>query len=282
MGTGMARNLIKAGNALVVYNRTEARAEPFRELGATIAKTPRAAASDAEVLITMLANDNAVEAVILGDGDVIHALPAGAVHVSMSTISVALSKRLAAAHAENHQQYLAANVFGRPDVAAAGKLFIIAAGPADQLDRCQPLFAVLGQQTFRAGTDAAAANVIKLAGNFMITTVIESLAESFALAKRHGVDPSVMLEAFTGSLFSAPIYKTYGNIIIDQKFEPPGFKLTLGMKDNSLVLAAAEEAKVSMPMASLVHDHFVTATAAGLSDADWSALSRVTYRNAGL
>src|SRR5207302_10589 len=119
------------------------------------------------------------------------------------------------AHAKNHQQYVAANVFGRPDVAAAGKLFVVAAGPADQVDRCKPLFAVLGQQTFVAGTDAPAANVIKLAGNFMITTVIESLAESFALAKRHGVDPSVMLEAFTGSLFSAPIYKTYGTIIAD-------------------------------------------------------------------
>ena len=144
------------------------------------------------------------------------------------------------------------------------------------------MFAVLGQQTFTAGTDAPAANVIKLAGNFMITTVIESLAESFALAKRYDVDPNVMLEAFTGSLFSAPIYKTYGNIIADQKFEPPGFKLTLGMKDNSLVLAAAEEAKVSMPMASLVHDHFVTAMAAGLTDADWSALATVSLRSAGL
>jgi 3-hydroxyisobutyrate dehydrogenase-like beta-hydroxyacid dehydrogenase len=144
------------------------------------------------------------------------------------------------------------------------------------------LFAVLGQHTFWAGTDASAANVIKLAGNFMITTVIESLAESFALAKKHGVDPKVMLEAFTTSLFSAPIYKTYGDILVNQKFEPPGFKLTLGMKDNTLVLAAAEETNVPMPMASLIHDHFVTAKAAGLADADWSALSRVSYRNAGL
>jgi 3-hydroxyisobutyrate dehydrogenase-like beta-hydroxyacid dehydrogenase len=282
MGAAMARNLIEAGHALIVYNRTEARAKPFRALGATVAKTPRDAASTVEVLITMLADDSAVEAVIFSSGDVIHALPAGAVHISMSTISVALSRRLAAAHAENRQHYLAATVFGRPDVAAAGKLFIIVAGSADQADRCQPVFAALGKQNFRAGTDAPAANVIKLTGNFMITTVIESLAESFALAKKHGVDPSLMLEAFTGSLFSAPIYKTYGNIIVDQKFEPPGFRLTLGMKDNALVLAAAEEAKVPMPMASLVHDHFVAALAAGLADEDWSALARVAYRNAGL
>ena len=280
MGAAMARNLIKAGNTLIVYNRTEARAEPLRSLGATVAKTPRDAASKAEVLITMLADDTAVEEVILASGDVVHALPAGAVHISMSTISVALSKRLAAAHAEHKQHYIAATVFGRPDVAAAGKLFVVAAGPADQVDRCQPLFAAIGQQTFKAGTDASAANVIKLAGNFMITTVIESLAESFALARKHDVDPNVMLEAFTGSLFSAPIYKTYGKLIADQKFEPPGFKLTLGMKDNELVLAAAEDARVPMPMASLVHDHFVTAMAAGLADADWSALE--PYRFAAL
>jgi 3-hydroxyisobutyrate dehydrogenase-like beta-hydroxyacid dehydrogenase len=156
------------------------------------------------------------------------------------------------------------------------------AGPADQVERCQPIFAAIGQHTFNAGTDAPAANVIKLAGNFMITTVIESLAESFSLARKHGLDPRVMLDAFTGSLFSAPVYQTYGNLLIDQKFEPPGFSLTLGMKDNALVMAAAEDANVPMPMASLVHDHFVTAMAAGLADADWSALARASYRNAGL
>ena len=282
MGAAIARNLIKAGNTLIVYNRTPARAEALRPLGATVATTPREAANNVEVLFTMLADDSAVEAVIFSPGDAIHALPAGAVHVSMSTISVALSRRLAAAHAEHQQHYVAATVFGRPDAAAAGKLFIIAAGPADQVDRCQALFAALGQRTIRAGTDAPAANVIKLAGNFMITTVIESLAESFALARKHGIDPSVMLEAFTGSLFSAPIYKTYGDILLKQQFEPPGFALTLGMKDNTLVLAAAEEAEVPMPMASLVHDHFVAAVAAGLANEDWSALARVSYRNAGL
>ena len=177
---------------------------------------------------------------------------------------------------------MAANVFGRPEAAASAKLFIIVAGPTDQLDRCQPLFAVLGQYTFWAGTDALAANVIKLAGNFMITTVIESLAESFALAKKYGVDPKVMPEAFTTSLFLDPIYKTYGDMLVNQKFEPPGFKLTPGMKANTLVLAAGEKANGAIPLTSLIHDHFVTAKATSLADADWSALSRVSYRNADL
>ena len=282
MGAAMARNLIAAGHTLTVFNRTAARAEPLRSLGATVAASPRDAASSVDVLITMLADDGAVEAVLLGPGDAIHALPAGAVHISMSTISVALSRRLAAAHADHQQHYIAACVFGRPDVAAAGKLFVVAAGPEEQVDRCEPVFAAIGQKTLRAGSDAIAANVIKLAGNFLITTVIAGLAESFALALKYGVDPRVMLNVFTSSLFSAPIYRTYGDILAAERFEPAGFKLTLGMKDNTLVLAAAEDAKVPMPMASLIHEQFLTAVATGLADADWSALARVTYRNAGL
>ncbi|HEY1910265.1 MAG TPA: NAD(P)-dependent oxidoreductase, partial [Vicinamibacterales bacterium] len=181
-----------------------------------------------------------------------------------------------------HRHYLAATVLGRPDVAAAGKLFVVVAGPDDQVRRCQPIFDALGQKTFNAGKDAPAANVIKLAGNFMITTVIESLAESVALARKHGIDPHVLLDVLTGSVFSAPIYHTYGTIVVEQNFDPPGFKLPLGMKDNALVLEAARNAAVPMPMASLVRDQFVAAMAAGLAKEDWSAIARITYRNAGL
>src|ERR1700752_231728 len=282
MGSAIARNLIQAGHTLTVYNRTRSRAEPFGSLGARIAETPSQAVGDVEVLFTMMADDAAVEAGILEPGNALQALPAGAVHISMSTISVALSRHLAEAHRERKQHYLSAPVFGRPEAAAAAKLFVVAAGPSEQIELCRPLFDAIGQKTFVAGDDAHAANVIKLAGNFLITTVIESLAEAFAFGRKLGVDPQTFLDVLTNSLFSAPIYRTYGNIIASDKFEPAGFKLPLGLKDNRLLLAAAEEARVPMPMASLVHDRFVTALAQGLAESDWSAIARVSYESAGL
>ncbi len=282
MGSAIARNLIKAGHELRVYNRTQSRAEPFASLGARIAETPSEAAADAEVLITMLADDGALEAVIFEPGNAIKALPAGAVHISMSTIGVALSRRLAEAHRERKQHYVAATVFGRPDVAAAGKLWVVVAGPAEQVERFRPLFDAIGQKTFMAGEEAHAANVIKLSGNFLITTVIESLAEAFAFGRKSGVDPHTFLDILTNSLFPGPLYQTYGNMIAADRFEPAGFKLPLGFKDNRLLLAAAEEAKVPMPMASLVHDRFVAALARGLGESDWAAIARLSYENAGL
>src|SRR5882762_6289859 len=282
MGSAIARNLIKAEHNLTVYNRTRSRAEPFASLGARIAETPSEAAADAEVLITMLADDAAVEGVIFAPGNAIQALPAGAVHVSMSTISVALSRRLAKAHRKRKLHYVAATVFGRPDVAAAGKLFIVAGGPSEPIERCQPLFDAIGQKTFRAGEEAHGANAIKLAGNFIITTVIESLAEAFAFGRKSGVDPHTFLDVLTNSLFPGPVYQTYGNMIASDQFEPVGFKLPLGFKDNHLLLAAAEEAAVPMPMASLVHDRFVAALAQGLGESDWAAIARLSYEDAGL
>jgi 3-hydroxyisobutyrate dehydrogenase-like beta-hydroxyacid dehydrogenase len=282
MGSGMARNLLKAGQHVIVYNRTRKSAEELEPLGAKVANSPSEAAAGVEALITMLADDRAVQDVIFEPGRAIESLPAGAVHISMSTISVDFSRRLAQSHKERHQHYVAAPVFGRPDAAAAGKLFIVSAGPTDQVERCRSLFAAMSQKIFVTSEDAPAANLIKLTGNFLITTMIESLAEAFALVRKSGVDQQKFLEVLTESLFSAPVYKTYGNIIASQKFEPVGFKLPLGFKDNRLVLAAAEEAAVPMPMASLVHDRFVAAMALGLANADWSAVAQIAYKNAGL
>ena len=288
MGSAMARNLIKAGHALTVYNRSRNRAEELKPLGARVAATSGEAAYSAEVAITMLADDHALESVAFGQGTagkgkgILDSLPANAVHVSMSTISVAMSRRLAAAHAERKQHYVAAPVFGRPEAAAAAKLFIVAAGPAAQVERCRPLFDAVGQKTFIAGDDAPGANLMKLTGNFLITTVIEGLAESFALVRKTGLDVNQFLEVLTNSLFNAPIYKTYGGIIAAEKFEPAGFKLPLGLKDNRLLLAAAEEAAVPMPMASLVRDRFLAALAQGMGESDWSSIARVSAKEAGL
>lgn len=282
MGSGMARNLIKAGHKVTVYNRTRSRADELKSDGATVAETAGQAAAGAEAVFTMLADDHALEEVTFGAGKLLESLPEGSIHLSASTISVQLSRRLAAAHREKRQHYVAAPVFGRPEAAAAAKLFVVAAGPQSQIERCQPLFDAIGQKTFVAGDDPPMANVVKLAGNFLITTIIEGLAESFALARKSKVDPGQMLEILTGSLFPAPIYKNYGAMVAHEKFEPVGFKLRLGAKDNRLVLSAAEEAGVPMPIASLVRDQFLAAMAQGMSEDDWAAVARVVYRNAGL
>ena len=282
MGSAMARNLSKAGHKLVVYDRTRSRAQALGAVAERIAESPAEAAIGVEAVITMLADDRAVEEVVLGPGRILASLPEGAVHISMSTISVDLSRRLDSAHRERKQHYIAAPVFGRPDAAAAAKLFIVAAGPTTEVERSKPLFDAMGQKTFFVGEEAPAANLFKLSGNFMITVVIESLAEAFALIRKSGMDHRKFLQIITESLFSAPIYRNYGAIIAEEKFEPAGFRLPLGLKDNRLVLAAAEEVSVPMPLASLVRDRFLAAMSEGCADADWSAIARVSYQEAGV
>jgi len=282
MGSAMARRLIEAGHELTVYNRTRSRAEELGKLGAQAANTPGEAARGVEAVFTMLADDHALEEMVFGKDGVLSQLQPSKAHISLSTISVALSRRLAAAHGQRRQAYLSAPVFGRPEAAAAAKLFIVVAGPKDQIGKCQPLFDAMGQKTFILGEDAPAANVIKLTGNFLISTVIEALSEAFALALKSGIDANQYLEILTNSLFSAPVYRTYGALIASQKFQPVGFKLPLGLKDNRLVLAAAEERAVPMPMASLIRDRFLAAIAEGLSESDWSAISSIAFRDAGL
>jgi 3-hydroxyisobutyrate dehydrogenase-like beta-hydroxyacid dehydrogenase len=282
MGSGMAQNLIKAGHTLNVYNRTQSRTENLRSLGATVAKSPLEAASDVEVLITMLADDQALEQVMFTPGSAIESLPSDAIHISMSTISVALSRRFADVHNTKNQHYVAAPVFGRPEAAAAAKIFIVAAGSSKIIEHCKALFDAMGQKTFYIGEDAAAASLIKITGNFLITCVIESLAESFALVRKSGIDPNKFLEVLTESLFAAPIYRNYGKMIADDKFEPVGFKLPLGMKDNRLLLKAAEDLAVPMPIASLVRDRFIAALAQGLGEADWASIARMSYKDAGI
>ena len=282
MGSAMAQNLIRAGFPTTVYNRTRSRSEELRPLGALVVDTPAQAAAAADVVITMVADDRALENVIFEPGNAIQSLRAGATHISMSTISVALSRRLVAAHQERRQNYVAAPVFGRPEAAAAAKLFIVTAGPQHELETCRQLFDLMGQRTFVVGDDAPSANVIKLLGNFLIASALESLAEAFALARKSGIDVNNFLDVLTGTLFNAPIYRTYGGLIAAEKFEPAGFKLRLGLKDCRLVLAAAEEAAVPMPIASLIRDHFLTAVAQGMGEIDWSAISRVSAKNAGL
>lgn len=282
MGVGMACNLIQAGHSLTVYNRTQSRAKELNSLGATVATTPAEACANSEFLITCLADDRALEQTMFAPGNAIDSLPENAIHISTSTISVNISRRLAEAHRSKKQGYVSAPVFGRPEAAAAAKLFVVAAGHPQHIERCKPIFDAIGQKTFQVSEDPSAANVIKLVGNFLLTTVIEGLAESFALCRKSNIDANVLLDVLTGSLFAIPVYKNYGSMIAADKFQPAGFKLPLGMKDNRLLLQAAEEVSVSMPLASLVRDRFLAAMAMGLSEEDWAAIARVSYKNAGL
>jgi 3-hydroxyisobutyrate dehydrogenase-like beta-hydroxyacid dehydrogenase len=281
MGQPIALNLIKAGHRVAVHNRTRAKAEALAAQGAEIAGSVEAAARN-PVFITMLADDRAVEEVLFGEGKGLAALGQGAVHISMSTISVALSERLDEAHRKAGQAYVAAPVFGRPEAAAAAKLFVVAAGAERTLAQCQPLFDAIGQRTFVVGDKPPAANLVKLSGNFLIAAMIESLGEAVALIRKGGVDPHRYMEILTSTLFSAPVYKTYGAIIANEQYEPAGFKMTLGLKDVRLALAAADALGAPLPVASLVHDHFLSGVAQGAGDSDWAGLARLAARNAGL
>jgi len=221
MGAGMAANLVRAGHDVTVFNRSPGRAASLVALGAREAANLREACGGA-VVITMLADDEAASDIALGHGGIIDHLPAGAIHLSMSTISVAVSKRLAQAHAQAGQRYAAAPVFGRPDMAASAKLFIVAAGQAATLDVCQPLFDALGQKTSRMGTEPSAANLVKLSGNFLLASAIEALGEAVALIGKAGIDPRAYVEFLTSTVFNIPAYKTYGDLIAGASSSPRG------------------------------------------------------------
>jgi 3-hydroxyisobutyrate dehydrogenase-like beta-hydroxyacid dehydrogenase len=280
MGRGIAANLVNAGYPVTVYNRSVAKADALVRQGATLARTV-AEACGSDVVITMLADDAAVEDVVFGEQGVLAWLPPGAIHISSSTISVELSKRLTAAHSAAGQQYVAAPVFGRPEAAAAAKLFVIAAGAPQVLEPLAPLFDTIGQRTFVVSEQQQAANLVKLSGNFLVASVIESLGEAVALVGKVGVDPLHYIDILTSSLFSAPAYQTYGSLIARGEFEPAGFAATLGLKDIRLTLAAADELAVPLPVASLLRDRFLTLLANGGGDLDWSAIATLAGRDAG-
>ena len=282
MGSAMARNLLKHGHTVIVWNRSSAPAEALERDGARRAASPAAAAERAELVFTMLADDDAVETVALGERGLAEGLAQGAIHVSMSTISVALAEKLTAAHQERGQGFASAPVFGRPEAAVAQKLFIAAAGEADIVERIRPALDAMGQRTFVIGDQPPQANLLKLGGNFLITCVIESLAEVFALTAKGGIDTRVVHGLLTETLFSAPIYKTYGAMILDGKFSPPGFKMALGQKDNRLVQQAAEKLEVPLPFAGIIRDRFLAALANGDAELDWSAFSKRAAADAGV
>ena len=280
MGIGMAQNLIRAGNELSVYNRTRQKADELAASGAHVAATP-AEASRGDAVFTMLADDAALEEVVFGTGGILSAGP-GVTHVSMSTISTALSRRLAAEHAAQSQTYLAAPVFGRPEAAAAAKLVVVAAGPSAVFEKCRPALEAMGQKVFHVGEQPDAANRIKVCGNFMLASMLETLGEVFAVLRKADIDPKLFLEIVNGHVFRSPVYENYGKAAAEGCFEPAGFKLRLGLKDVKLALASAEEVTAPMPLASLLRDHLLSGVARGYGDIDWAGLAKVVAEDAGI
>jgi 3-hydroxyisobutyrate dehydrogenase-like beta-hydroxyacid dehydrogenase len=280
MGAGMAANLLKAGHEVTVYNRTRAKAEALVMGGAKEAATI-ADACRGDAVFTMLASDNVVEAVVFGEAGILGSLPAGAIHISSSTISIDLAERLAAAHAGVRQGFVAAPVFGRPELASAGNLYVLAAGEQTAVQRVAPLLDAIGQKTFVVSETPKAAYLVKLSGNFLIGSVIEALGEAMAFVGKGGVDTRQYVNILTSTLFGAPVYKTYGALLADGKFEPAGFAAPIGQKDIRLVLAAAEDLRVPMPIASLLRDRFLTLLAHGGDGLDWAAIGALAAKDAG-
>ena len=269
MGRPMVERLKGAGHSLKVYNRTRLAAEVLERAEEVL---------DAEVVITMLADDAAVRAVWLDTG-LAARLPAGAIHLNMATISMDVARQLTAIH---KNAYVSAPVFGRPPLAAQGQLEVIAAGPAQAIERCKPLFTVLSKQVFVVGEEPAKANAVKIARNFLLATVIESLGEAFALVRKCGVEPQKFLDILSNTSLGAPAYKNYGKMIVEQAWKPAQFAMPLGVKDVELALATARDAGMSLPSGEMIRKHLLEAIAAGRADQDWAALAGKIARDAGL
>jgi 3-hydroxyisobutyrate dehydrogenase-like beta-hydroxyacid dehydrogenase len=278
MGRGMAASLLRAGHEVTVYNRTRRKAETLVVEGAHLAESV-ADACRSEVVMTMLSDDAAAESVALGAEGIVRHLDKGALHISSSTISVGLSERLARAHEGAGQRYIAATVFGRPDVAAAGRLLVVAAGPHADVERARPLLDAIGRQTAAVSERAPAANLVKLAGNFLIASMIESIGEAMALVERGGIERQ-KFAGIVSSLFDGPPYRTYSSIIAAGRFDPPGFAAPLGAKDIRLALAAAGDLGLRMPVAQLLRERFSQLLEQGGEQLDWSAISRIAALDA--
>jgi len=286
MGEPMARNLIRAGHRLTVYNRTRQRADALGSEGARVADTPADAAADAEVLITMLADDRAARSVLLGAGpeqtSAIDALAPEAIHMSASTIGVECSKDLEREHRVRSQGYVAAPVIGRAEAARDKALWIIAAGEPGSIERCRPLMEALGRGITVVGEEPWKANLTKIAVNFMLATVLESFGEAYAMLEKSGLDPHSFLDVVNNGAFRSPVYANYGGMIADRKYEPAGFALKLGLKDAELALEAAAAVHAPLPFASVLRDHYLQALANGHGELDWSAVAEVARHNAGV
>jgi 3-hydroxyisobutyrate dehydrogenase-like beta-hydroxyacid dehydrogenase len=276
MGAAIAWRLVEAGHEVIVYNRSIEKTKSFADVGVKVAPSAREAARGAEVIITMLPDDSAVESTVLGEDGALGVLAPRGVHISMSTISPRLSSRLAKAHLQAGERYVAAPVMGRPQAAGRGELAVIVAGDRGAVSDVKGLFDVIGRQTHEVGEQPEKANAVKLGVNLFLAVILESLGESYALAEGYGIDDQVFLAILNGGMFQSPVIASYGRLIAEDRFEPAGFRLELGAKDVRLAVEAAEEKLVPLPVGAVVRDRFVAAEALGNRDQDWAAVGRVS------
>jgi 3-hydroxyisobutyrate dehydrogenase-like beta-hydroxyacid dehydrogenase len=282
MGQPMAGNLLTAGYTVRVWNRNPARADPLAARGAVPVGRPEEVAEAGALLISSLPNDQVLEEVVGANRELLRRLGAGGVHVSTSTVAPATARRLAEGHRQYGVAYLAAPVLGRPDAAAAAKLWVFLSGEPAARERAQPVLRALGQGVFDLGDDPGAANVVKLACNFLLASAVEAMAEAFALAAKEGVGRARLADLLVRTVFDCPAYRNYGRLIAEERYQPALFKLSLGLKDVSLVLQTAAADLVPMPLASLLHDRMLAAVAKGRGDLDWTGLAGEVSEGAGL
>ncbi|HTT77057.1 MAG TPA: NAD(P)-dependent oxidoreductase [Candidatus Binataceae bacterium] len=282
MGMAISANLVAAGTKLCVYNRTAAKAAPLVAKGAVQARTAGEAAVPGGIVFTMLSDDSAVRSVTEGDNGLAARLAPGGIHVSMSTISPATARELARYHAERGSIYLASPVFGRPENAEKKQLVVCVSGAGAAKERVRPMHEAIGRAIYDFGETPDAANVAKLAGNFLIGAAIESMAEAFTMAEKSGVDRLKLAQMLTQTLFASPVFQNYGSMVAEKRHLPAGFKLPLGLKDFDLVLTTASEARVPMPIAGLVKNRLLAALAKGREELDWSGLALGVLDEAGI
>jgi 3-hydroxyisobutyrate dehydrogenase-like beta-hydroxyacid dehydrogenase len=282
MGQPMAANLLKAGYPVRVWNRSPAPAASLAAQGATSASRPEEVAEPGALVISSLANDRVLEEVMGTNHELLRRLGPGGIHLSTSTVAPETSRRLAEGHKHYGVAYLAAPVLGRPDAAAGAKLWIMLSGPAEAKKQVQPVLRALGQGVFDLGEDPGAANVVKLACNFLLASAIEAMAEAFTLAEKNGIERRRLADLLAQTVFDCPAYRNYGRQIAEQRYQPALFKLSLGLKDVSLVLQTAASSRVPMPLASLLHDHLLAAEAKGRGNLDWTGLAGEVSEAAGL
>ncbi|MGD0671703.1 MAG: NAD(P)-dependent oxidoreductase [Candidatus Binatus sp.] len=282
MGLPMATNLLAAGYHLTVYNRTASKAEPLIAKGARRAERAGDVAHPGGIVVSMLADDASVKALVTGEDALAERIAPDGIHVSMSTVSPAITRELAAYHEMRGSVMVAAPVFGRPSSAQAKWLWVCTSGSSDAKAKVKPILEAMGQDIFDFGDNPGAANVVKLAGNFMIAAALEAMGEAVAMMRKSGVDPAAALEMLAKTLFAAPVYQGYGPAIAHGRFTPAGFRLPLGLKDIDLVLQTAAAANAPMPAASLLRDRFISAIAKGRADLDWSAIALGAADDAGL
>lgn len=279
MGSGMARNLLRAGYALNVWDREENATQALAADGA-MAVASAAEAAQSDVVFSMLPHDEAIRGVILDSG-FLEAVPKTLIHVNCSTVSVAFAQEMTERHRAAGLAYVGAPVFGRPDAAASGQLHMIVAGPPAALSKIDPLLSAIGQKIWPVGPEPFQANLVKIGGNLMIASAIEAMAEATSLGQAYGLERSAMLEIYLNALFPSPVYRGYAALITAGRYEPPGFKLKLGLKDVRLALEAGDAAHVPLPFGSVLRDALLTAAATGDGDKDWAALANVALKRSG-